>query len=62
MTDDQKRKMASPVELFLFIRADGFYPLELPRDTVSDNAKCNPGTLRVEDSRGNVVWREGEKQ
>ena len=50
-------KLASPIRLFVFHRADGFYPLELPEATVSDNAIANPGTLRVEDAQtGEVVW------
>lgn len=57
MTPEQARKLASPVGLFLFIRADGFYPLELPCETVTENAECNPGTLRVENVKGEVVWR-----
>lgn len=56
MTQEQQRKLASPVETFIFIRADGFYPLELPCETVADNAECNPGTLRVENIKGEVVW------
>ena len=52
-----KEKLASKKRLFFFIRADGFYPLELPEDTVVDNAECNPGTLRVEDAQtGEIVW------
>lgn len=50
-------KLASPKRTFIFIRADGFYPLELPEATVEDNAKCNPGTLRVQDAlTGEIVW------
>jgi len=50
-------KLASPKRTFIFVRADGFYPLELPEATVEDNAKCNPGTLKVYDADTNdLVW------
>lgn len=53
----REEKLASPKRLFLFVREEGFYPLELPELTVADNAECNPGTLRVEDAKtGEVVW------
>jgi len=53
----REEKLASPKRLFLFVRAEGFYPLELPEATVADNAERNPGTLRVEDAKtGEVVW------
>lgn len=55
MTNEEK--LNSPKKLFLFIREEGFYPLELPEATVADNAICNPGTLRVEDAlTGEIVW------
>lgn len=46
-------------QIYIFIRAEGFYPLELADDkTAIDNALCNPGTLRVEDVEGRIVWRD----
>jgi len=48
----------SKTETFLFFRETGFYPIDIPPQTVIDNVKCNPGTIRVEDMRGNVVWEE----
>ncbi len=54
-------KLATARRVFIFHRADGFYPLELPEDTVADNAECNPGTVRVEDAvTGELVWRNDE--
>lgn len=50
----------------IFFREGIFYPLELldPRkcgktleQQAADNAACNPGTLRVEDINGKVLWR-----
>lgn len=53
----KEEKLASPKRLFLFVRNDGFYPIELPEDTVADNAECNKGTIRVIDAKtGEVVW------
>ena len=35
-----------------------FYPIELKDDEdARKNAEWNPGTIRVEDLDGNVVWR-----
>jgi len=44
--------------LVLFFRAEGWYPLELPiTDDLSAHAEHNPGTLRIEDIDGNILWR-----
>ena len=52
-------KYASPKRIFIFFRKDGFYPVELPEDTVADNAIANPGTLSVVDAiTGKAVWVE----
>ena len=40
-----------------------FYPVEYPDDVktpeqlATDSADCNPGTVRVEDIEGNVLWK-----
>lgn len=52
--------MASDV--LIFVRADGWYPVPaLPdkplAEQAADHAGLNPGTLRVEDIDGNVLWR-----
>jgi hypothetical protein len=44
---------------YLFFRKDMFYSLEMKNDDDARvNAECNPGTLRVEDISGRVVWRQ----
>ena len=50
-------KLASKKRNFIFFREGGFYSLVIPEATVEDNAKYNPGTLRVEDAvTGSIVW------
>lgn len=44
-------------EVFLFFRGPMFYPVEIPRDQVIANVELNPGTTKVEDIEGNIVWR-----
>ena len=48
----------------VFFRKGGFYPLDMPtipdktiEEVARDNAECNPGTVRVEDIHGRVLWR-----
>lgn len=53
--------MTQIAEIMLFIRKEGFYPIEaLPnvdlKKQAEDSALRNPGTLRVEDMRGNILW------
>lgn len=54
--------IAAPVEaeerqLVIFFRKEGFYPLELlVNEDLAKHAELNPGTLRIEDVRGNVLW------
>lgn len=44
---------------YVFFRKEGFYPLELRDDEEAKrNAEWNPGTVRVEDINGKVVWRQ----
>jgi hypothetical protein len=44
--------------LYIFHREQGFYPLELADDAAAiENAKLNPGTVKVTDAITNrVVW------
>lgn len=52
-----EEKLDSPKRSYLFVRAEGFYPVTLPEDCVADNAERNPGTQKVIDSlTGLVVW------
>ncbi|HVJ44692.1 MAG TPA: hypothetical protein VM639_24560 [Dongiaceae bacterium] len=44
--------------VYIFFRDIGWYPVELKDDQDAKAiAECNPGTLRVEDINGRVVWR-----
>lgn len=48
-------------ELMLFFRREGWYPIRGVRgrdlrQQAEDHAAINPGTLRVEDMHGNVLW------
>lgn len=52
----------SACEPMIFVRADGFYPVASVSgrsllDQAADHGALNPGTLRVEDMHGNVLWR-----
>lgn len=42
---------------YVFFREGMFYPINMKDDADAIvNAECNPGTLRVEDVSGRVVW------
>ena len=48
--------------ILIFCRAEGFYAIEAVPDRdlkqqAEEHAALNPGTLRVEDVDGNVLWR-----
>ena len=48
----------SEVRVYIFHRAEGWYPLTLPiNDDLAAHAARNPGTVRIEDIDGNVLWR-----
>lgn len=54
-------------EVVIFVREEGFYPIQLSglkstAEEAADHAACNPGTLRIEDMHGKVIWPEGTKQ
>ena len=47
--------------IMIFFRAEGFYPIQgvvgVPlAKQASDHAALNPGTLRIEDINGGVLW------
>ncbi|KQN12033.1 hypothetical protein [Sphingomonas sp. Leaf28] len=51
----------------IFFRAECFYPLILSEKVptakeFADHAALNPGTMRIEDMSGNVIWPEGTRQ
>jgi hypothetical protein len=48
--------------MLIFFRADGWYPVQgcvgkSLADQAADSAVLNPGTRRVEDIDGKVLWR-----
>ena len=50
-------------EVYVFFRTmDGevfFYPVELADDAdAKANAECNPGTIKVENIAGKIVWSQ----
>lgn len=63
MNRSQRRRMdAQGLAIFLFFRTGPggksfFYPVEIPPGQLQANIDLNPGTIRVEDIDGNVVWR-----
>lgn len=58
MTTFTSETARGPMRLVIFFRADGWYPLELPEtDDLSAHAESNPGTLKIEDAAGNILWR-----
>jgi len=44
--------------MFIFFRDGHFYPVVIPRDQVMQNVLCNPGTIKVEDIDGKVIWKK----
>ena len=62
MSDERRTQTAELGEPLIFVRAEGFYSINSVagrdlRQQAEDNALLNPGTLRVEDMHGNVLWR-----
>lgn len=50
-------------QVLVMLRKEGFYTIDaiegVPLEKqAEDNAVLNPGTLRVEDWQGNVLWRQ----
>lgn len=55
MIDKRADRTTRPV---IFFRAEGWYVVEVYEDEdVSVHAELNPGTIRIEDMGGNVLWR-----
>jgi hypothetical protein len=47
--------------IVVFFRAEGFYPIEIPLgfdtpERLAEHAALNPGTLRIEDTHGTILW------
>lgn len=49
---------------YLFTRAEGFYPVQITKESVAANIKGNPGTLKVEEysttGKPRVIWTWAE--
>ena len=60
MTDNRG---ASPLVFFrddnFYIIEDGVMPGISPEQAAKDHAEVNPGTIKVEDIRGKVLWARG---
>ena len=59
---ERRAVKAMSLSIFIFFRAEGWYPVEIPADQLDENIRLNPGTLRVEDIAGNVVWKAPERE
>lgn len=58
---DETSALGGSDEVMVFFRADGFYPVQGVsgvdlHQQARDHAELNPGTLRIEDVRGTVLW------
>jgi len=52
--------MAKESKIYIFHRGKLWYPLSLKDDLDAiANAKCNPGTTKVTDSKGKIIWETG---
>lgn len=53
------RLMKRPkMKTVLFFREGMFYPIDVREDEdLAKHAELNPGTLRIEDIRGKVLWQ-----
>lgn len=56
-----KRRTDEPTRPTVFIREGTFYVINTYEDEgfteLAEHARLNPGTLRIEDLNGNVLWR-----
>lgn len=59
-------RAAEPLDAWVarvFVRREGLYPVSMPAaDDLKEHAASNPGTLRIEDMKGTVLWPEGSMQ
>lgn len=55
-----KRRTDMPTRPTIFFRKDGFYVVNTYDDEgyaeLAEHARLNPGTIRIEDVKGNVLW------
>lgn len=54
MTNEEKLK--SELRTYVFHRKTHWYPVEIPCETLMDNITHNPGTTKVTDLDGEVLW------
>ena len=48
----------SKMRVVLFHRKEGWYPIEAPiDDDLAHHAELNPGTLKITDIDGNILWQ-----
>ena len=51
------------MKYYIFTREEGFYTLQLKNDQDAIvNARHNPGTIKVEDLDGNLIWTIADEQ
>lgn len=47
------------MKTYIFFRAEGWYPVKCTNDVdVLRHVELNPGTIKVEDMDGRIVWPE----
>ncbi len=55
-----KRRTDMPTRPTVFFRDGGFYLVNTYEDEgfaeLAEHARLNPGTIRIEDIKGNVLW------
>lgn len=61
MENATSRRTDLPTRPTVFFRQEGFYVVNTYEDEgfeqLAEHARLNPGTLRIEDLNGNVLWR-----
>lgn len=60
--DEPPTELGGRREMMIFFRKDGWYPVQGVKDVplarqAADHASLNPGTLKIEDIDGVVLWR-----
>lgn len=51
------KKVVSKLKLYIFYRGNNWYPIGLKDDADAiSNARCNPGTTKVTNEKGKVIF------
>lgn len=51
------KKVMESDRVVIFFRKEGFYPVQFtPNCKVEDHVRLNPGTIRVEELNGKIIW------